>query len=115
MGGGVQDGVSVLVGTAVSDGEGMDEGISVGGSGVDVAVAVGAGVSEVTGADSVAVGGGMVLVAVGSTAATSSCSCIPKATATRRVKAMSHAAINPLHSDPNPLPVPPGPLYGSLP
>ncbi len=115
MGDGVQDGFSVLVGTAVSDGEGIDEGVSVGGSGVDVAVAVGAGVSEGTGTDSVAVGARMVLVATGSTAATSSCSCIPKATATNRVKAMSHAAINPLHNDPNPLPVPRGTLYGSLP
>lgn len=96
-------------------GKRVDTGVCVGGTSVDVAAAVGAGVSGVTGADGVAVGGGLVLVTVGSAAATSSCSCIPRATATKRVKAISAAAISPLHSGPNPLPTPPGPLYGSLP
>lgn len=105
---GVDDGATDHVGEGEGEGKGVDVGSSVGSTDVGVAEAVGARVSGVRGADRVAVGGG--LVAVGSTAATSSCSCIPRATATKRVKAMSHAAINPLHSEPNPLPAPPDPL-----
>lgn len=85
------------------------------GRGVRLAVAVGVAVNGPVGTggkymsvaegDGVATGGmGVkVSVAVGSTRAVICCSPMPRATATKRVRAMSVAATSPLKSGPNPL------------
>lgn len=80
-----------------------------------VAVASGAVGSAVAGMVAVGVGGDVVLVAVGSTAASRACSCVPRAIAANSVKATSAAAMSPLHSGPRPRPVPPVPSYDARP
>jgi hypothetical protein len=103
-------GVSVGRGVGVSDadtegeevGEGVGDGTAADGTGVKLAVGVG-----------LAAGGVAVSVAVGSTWAISCCSPIPRATATRRVRAIRVAAISPLKSGPNPPAVLPFPWSSS--
>jgi hypothetical protein len=103
MGGLVAAGSDVIVGDG--DAMGVDVGSAVGdgasGDGAPVADAAGSAVAV-----RAVAGGGVtvgVAVAVGSTAATIPCSCMPRARASPRVRITRAAAISPPHSGPNPL------------
>lgn len=105
---------------AVGDGveDGTAEGVDVGwgaGEAISVAETEAGTAAKVGGATEATVDRTATLVVEGSAAAISSCSSIPRATATIRVKAMSVAAINPLQSGPNPLEDPSPLPFDSLP
>jgi hypothetical protein len=94
----------MVVGDGVGDG--TAEAVNVGwgtGEAISVADTEAGTVVEVEGATEAAVDSTATFVVEGSAAAISSCSSIPRATATIRVRAMSVAAISPLQSGPNPL------------